>query len=624
VAVWATQEETELATGANFAGYRIEGVAGAGRMGVVYRATHPGLGRVVALKLIARELTDDYAFRRRFRVESQRAAAIGLIAHPGAALVYERGESAGRLFLVMRYVAGADLGALVERHGALEPDRAVAIVADAAAVLDAAHRRGIFHGDVKPGHVLLADGAGGSASRACLIDFGLTPVGTPARDYLAPERITGEPASVRADVYSLSCVLLHALTGRAPSPLTAMPAGMPPALRAVIARAMSKAPLDRYTSAGELARAAAAALSREAPPMPPATERAPRRRRWPPADPDERGPLARWPRIALAAALLAALVAALLAATGGVDGTEDEPKPAAAAQRRAAGPATAAPNIVASIPVGRSADGIAFADGEVWVADPRGKALVRIDARTDRVTARVRGGGDPDSVAAGDGVAWLTSRGDGRLRRFDARAKPSPAGALDVGAKPEGIALGRKLAWVVSSVDDTVTRVDRSSGARVGRPTRVGAQPIDVAVGRSGVWTANSADGTVTRIDAGSGRAVGDAIRVGREPKGVTEGLGSVWVANGADDTVSRIDPRTSRVIDTVRVGDQPSKLAVAAGLVWVTNFGDGTVSRIDPVSGRVVGSAVRVGRRPVGIAFGAGHVWVASLGDGTVTKLRP
>ncbi|MEN3279662.1 MAG: hypothetical protein V7607_802, partial [Solirubrobacteraceae bacterium] len=214
MAVWAEHEATELPIGANFAGYRIEGVAGEGRMGVVYRATHPGLGRVVALKLIARELSDSYAFRRRLRAESQRAAAIGLLAPSGAPLVYERGESAGRLFLVMRYVAGIDLGTLVRRDGPLGARRAVAIVKDAAATLDAGHRRGIVHGDVRPGHVLVVDEP---ETPACLIDFGLTPAGMPSPDYVSPEQIVGEPADARSDVYALGCVLFHALTGLPPS-----------------------------------------------------------------------------------------------------------------------------------------------------------------------------------------------------------------------------------------------------------------------------------------------------------------------------------------------------------------------------------------------------------------------
>jgi serine/threonine-protein kinase len=616
MAVWVEHETSELPIGANFAGYRIEGVAGEGHMGVVYRATHPGLGRVVALKLIARELSDSYAFRQRFKAESQRAAAIGLLAQSGAPLVYERGESAGRLFLVMRYVPGIDLGTLVGRDGPLGPRRAVAMLKDVAAALDAGHRRGIVHRDVKPGHVLLADEPGGPA---CLIDFGLTPVGTSSPDYVSPEQIVGEPAEARSDVYSLGCVLFHALTGLPPAERGPGAAAVPPALAAVIARASSTSPAARYASAGELAAAAAAALPREVPP--PRVLLAEHGERARPPGHRPRLPI----RIAAAIAVFASILGAL-ASIGGIDGEKDAPRAVASANRVAsagAGTDAGSPTVVASIAVGRSADGLAVADGEVWVADPRDDALVRIDARTDRVTARTHAGADPDSVAAAGGLAWITTRADGHLRRFAADGRPAAVGARNVGAKPEGIALGPRLAWVVSSVDDTVTRVDRATGAAVGRPIRVGRQPIDVSVGPSGVWTANSADGTVSHIDASTGRKVGAAIRVGREPKGVTEGLGSVWVADNGADTVTRIDPRSGRVTATIRVGDQPSKVAVAAGQVWVTNFGDGTVSRIDPRSGRVVGPAVAVGRRPVGIAFGAGHLWVASLSDGTVTKIR-
>jgi serine/threonine-protein kinase len=332
MAVWAAHEETELEVGANFAGYRIEGVAGAGRMGVVYRAAHPGLGRVVALKLIARELSDSYAFRQRFKAESQRAAAIGLVAQAGAPLIYERGESAGRLFLVMRYVPGVDLATLVERDGRLEAERAVAIVADVAATLDAAHRRGIAHGDVRPGHVIVPDDPD---APACLIDFGLTPPGA-------------EPvADTSADMHGLGAVLLHALTGRPSGPVP-MGADIPPALAVVIGRAMKRTPADRYSSAGKLARAAAAALPEAAPPSPQRrAKRRPLRGREsaPLADRGERRPPGRGRRAArraLTAAAAAALLGGLLAANGVGRGSGDGRAPIARAERAANGGAAAA------------------------------------------------------------------------------------------------------------------------------------------------------------------------------------------------------------------------------------------------------------------------------------------
>ena len=630
MAVWPAHEETELPIGANFAGYRIEGVAGVGRMGVVYRATHPGLGRVVALKLIARELSDSYAFRRRFRAQSQSAAAVGLIAQAGAPLIYERGESAGRLFLVMRYVPGTDLGALVAREGPLEPGRAVAIAREVAATLDVAHRRGIVHGDLRPGHVLVPDDP---RAPVCTVDFGLSPVGG-APGYVAPEQLAGEPATARSDVHALGAMLLHALTGATPSGPLAVPDDLPPALTGAIARAMRRSPADRQASAGELARAAAAALP-EAPPPEPVRERpaGAGRARWRRATPAAAleaapaEPSRSWPRRAGWLVLAAALLCVLLAVTGVVGGTDPAQRPRVAAQRSAAdvrSAAAARPAVVDTIRIGHRADGIAFASGAVWVAAPGDDELVRIDARTDRVTGRVAAGADPDSVAAGQGFAWVTSRADGHLRRFAAAGKLTPAGGTSVDAKPEGIALDGDVAWVVSSVEDTLTGVDSASGAPIGPPIRVGEQPIEVSHGPSGVWTANSADGTVTHVDPAARQTVGRAIRVGREPKGIAEGLGSVWVANNGAGTVSRIDPRTHRSTATIRVGAQPSKLVVAAGNVWVTSFGDGTVSRIDPRTNRVAGQPIRVGARPVGIAFGAGHLWVAGLGDGTVTKIRP
>ena len=116
----------ELAPGDEFAGCRIEAVAGRGGMGVVYRATELSLGRPVALKLLAPERAGDQAFRDRFQRESRMAAAID---HPNVIPVYAAGEHDGSLYLVMRYVGGTDLHALLRERGALEPDHAAEVVA---------------------------------------------------------------------------------------------------------------------------------------------------------------------------------------------------------------------------------------------------------------------------------------------------------------------------------------------------------------------------------------------------------------------------------------------------------------------------------------------------------------
>jgi serine/threonine protein kinase len=135
----------ELEPGSEFAGCRIEAVAGRGGMGVVYRATQLSLGRPVALKLLAADRAADPDFRERFQRESRMAASID---HPNVIPVYAAGEEDGRLFLVMRYVAGTDLQARLRAHGALEPVRAAKVVAQIAAALDAAHAAGLVHRDV--------------------------------------------------------------------------------------------------------------------------------------------------------------------------------------------------------------------------------------------------------------------------------------------------------------------------------------------------------------------------------------------------------------------------------------------------------------------------------------------
>ena len=275
-----------LSPGDVFGGYRIEAVAGRGGMGVVYRAVQLDLGRPVALKLIAADRAADPDFRERFQRESRMAAAID---HPNVVPVHGAGEEDGQLYLVMRYVRGTDLHALIKRDGPLAPERAAAIVAQVASALDAAHAAGLVHRDVKPANVLL----GGSEleEHAYLSDFGLTRLlasetqltetgqwmGT--IDFSAPEQLSADRIDARADVYSLGCVLHAALVGTPPFPRSTLPAtllahmqdpiprpserGAPSGFDRVMARALAKEPEGRYPSAGDLGRAACAAARGE-------------------------------------------------------------------------------------------------------------------------------------------------------------------------------------------------------------------------------------------------------------------------------------------------------------------------------------------------------------------------
>jgi serine/threonine-protein kinase len=204
------------------------------------------------------------------------AAAID---HPNIIPVYAAGEEDGRLYLAMRWVEGTDLHRLLREDGRLEPVRAARIIDQVGGALDAAHAAGLVHRDVKPANVLL------SGEHAYLADFGLTRLAgsndtmTTAGhflgtvDYMAPEQFRNGEVDARTDVYALGCVLYAALTGGPPFPRDTVPqtilahindtppkaTGVPKDFHRVLARALAKAPEDRYPSAGDLGRAALAA-----------------------------------------------------------------------------------------------------------------------------------------------------------------------------------------------------------------------------------------------------------------------------------------------------------------------------------------------------------------------------
>jgi Protein kinase domain/PASTA domain len=278
-----------LSVGSRFGDYRIEGTLGHGGMGIVYLARELGLDRLVALKVIRPELAHERHFRARFQTESRIAAAIE---HPRVVTVFGAGELDGLLYVAMRYVPGDDLGRLIATRGALPSAEAAGLIDQVAEGLDAVHAAGLVHRDVKPANVIVAERETDSGPAAFLTDFGLAKAAAATDgltatgevigsvDYMAPEQIEGRLIDARTDVYALGCVLFHAVSGRVPFPDRESSAKMwahlneppPPAgarygsraLDRVIRRAMQKDPARRFPSAGDLGRAALAAVRGEA------------------------------------------------------------------------------------------------------------------------------------------------------------------------------------------------------------------------------------------------------------------------------------------------------------------------------------------------------------------------
>ena len=268
------------------AGYLLERMVGTGGTAAVFRARDERLGRVVALKLLAADLTNDEAFRRRFLREARAVAAVD---HPHIIPVYEAGEADGVLFIAMRFVAGSDLRAVIGREGGLPPERAAGFFSPVASALDAAHGSGLVHRDVKPANMLV-DAGPGRPEHVYLSDFGLARgvlsssgltragqfLGTP--DYASPEQISGAVVDGRADQYALACVAYTLLTGSVlferdqamavlyahlfepPPRVTKARPDLPTAADQVLAKALAKAPEARYDSCGAFSDALRQAL----------------------------------------------------------------------------------------------------------------------------------------------------------------------------------------------------------------------------------------------------------------------------------------------------------------------------------------------------------------------------
>ena len=267
--------------GSRVSGYRVERLLGAGGMGAVYEATQLSLDRTVALKILAPHLSEDEAFRERFRREGVIQASLD---HPHIVPIYEAGSSRAGLFIAMKFVRGSNLKQILGGRP-IPPERILTIVRPVADALTTAHAAGLTHRDVKPQNILVDVG-----DYSYLADFGLTKapgeasltrtgqhVGTV--DYISPEQIRDDEATSQSDVYALGAVLYECFSGvvpfrretqaaiiyahlqEPPPSLRQYSPQLPPAVEAAIRKAMAKDPAERHQSPSELLRDLSEALA---------------------------------------------------------------------------------------------------------------------------------------------------------------------------------------------------------------------------------------------------------------------------------------------------------------------------------------------------------------------------
>ena len=259
--------------------YRLIKRIATGGMGEVWEAQDEVILRLVAIKILKQQYMGDPDFVDRFRTEAKHAAMIN---HDGIANVYDYGEDEGSAFLVMELVPGESLSSILEREKTLPQDQVISIIAQTALALDAAHREGLVHRDVKPGNLLITpDG------HVKITDFGIARVANQVSltqtgqvmgtvQYLAPEQATGKAATAVGDIYSLGIVAYEALAGKRPfkgdtqmaiamaqinDVPPALPDGIDPRLVRLVMDCLAKKPDQRPRTALELAARAEALMA---------------------------------------------------------------------------------------------------------------------------------------------------------------------------------------------------------------------------------------------------------------------------------------------------------------------------------------------------------------------------
>ncbi|MBF6466799.1 protein kinase [Nocardia beijingensis] len=587
----ATQRSAEA-----FGRYRLLSLLGQGGMGQVWRAHDSLTNRVVALKVLPERFADDEQLRERFRRECR---AVAQLTEPHVIPIHDFGDINGRLYLNMRLIEGTDLRTVITREGALPPRRAVAIIAQVAGALQAAHDAGLVHRDVKPSNILL-----GADEFASLIDFGIAhaaddrtltaigeTIGTVA--YMAPEEIGMEVrADARVDVYALTCVLYECLTGRPPfaselgmqgviahhlhtpppRPSTTTPE-VPAELDAVIAKGMAKNPDDRYQTVRELAVAACAAVGDSPAGITGGVA----------ARPGRRIKSSRKTAVLVAAAV-AAVAVAVVAVVLGVQRESGGGGSSPTAVAPGYSSQTSLPFSGVSLPTGVAVD----AAGNVYVTD----------MGSDRVLKSAAGA---------------------------AAATPLPFTGLK---NPQDVAVDAAgNVYVSDTSNDRVLKLAAGAAAATPLPFTGLKDPHGVAVGNTGdVYVADRGNDRVLKLAAGESAATTLPLTGLQGPDGVAvDPAGNVYVTELGTEQVRLLAAGASAPTMLPFTGlKDPQGLAVdTSGDVYVVDWGNKWVVMLAAGASTPTPLPFTGLKNPQGLAVDpAGNVYITDLGPDPVVKL--
>ena len=579
------------AHGEQFGRYELLSLLGSGGMGQVWRARDSQTNRVVALKVLPENSAGDEEPRERFRRECE---AVAQLTEPHVIPIHDFGDVDGRLFLNMRLVDGIDLRTLIKREGALPPARAVAIIAQVAGALQAAHDVGLVHRDVKPSNILVS-----ANDFAYLIDFGIAhgsndstltkagqTIGTAS--YMAPEAI-GAAAKThsRVDVYALACVLYECLTGsppfisdmgiqgliahhlHTPPPRPSDRADVPAPPHRVVSKGLGKDPDERYATVQELATAARAAVGgvTEAIPLaPPATSK-------------------RLSRKAIAIAAAAVAVVAIVAAIVVI---AVRPSP---------------PSATTAVPVGQGYSAqIALPFNDV----------------------RVAGGIAVDPA----GTAYVTGIGTDRVWRLDVGATADTQLPFSGLKNPRDVAVDAKGdVYVTDSSNDRVLWLPKDAPAAATLPFSGLNDPRGIIVSPEGdVYVVDRGNDRVLFLAAGATTASTLPFTGLNDPRGVAiDAAGGVVVTDTGNNRVMELAAGSTVATQLPFTGvNDPHGVAVDAnGNVYVTDRGNAEIVELKPGATAAMPLPFTGLNDPQGVAVdGTGNVYVTDVGPDPVVKL--